>query len=40
MSTYRSLVLAGSLFVFTMAANAQTTTQEPVQPSMPGMSRT
>ena len=38
MSTYRSLVLAGSLFVFTMAANAQTITQEPVQPSMPGMS--
>ena len=38
MSTTRILLLAGSLFVFTMAANAQTTTQEPVKPSLPGMS--
>src|SRR3954453_12703231 len=37
MSTYRILALAGGLFAFTVAANAQTTVQEPVQPSMPGM---
>lgn len=36
MSTYR-ILLAGGLFAFTMAANAQTTSQEPVKPSMPGM---
>ena len=34
MSTYRSLVLAGSLFVFTMAANAQTTPQPVDMPVM------
>jgi copper resistance protein B len=37
MSTYRILLLAGSLFAFAMAANAQTTVQEPVKPSKPGM---
>jgi copper resistance protein B len=37
MSTQRTLLLAGWLFALAMAANAQTTSQEPVQPSLPGM---
>jgi copper resistance protein B len=37
MSILRTLLCAAGLFGFAMAANAQTTPKEPVQPSVPGM---